>query len=80
MERTYRVNGLSKKGGYQKWAMDVTANNQKEAVKKATDHWYGWKPNTHLFDIRAKRLSDYDESLYNFWARVDTYYENKHGK
>lgn len=77
MEKNYRVNGLSKKGSYQVWAMDITARNQKEAIGKATEYWYKGH-SCHLFGVKATRLSDYDEFLYNYWVKVEDYYEDKH--
>lgn len=65
----YRVEFLTKKNGEKRWAIDIEADNQKEAKETAKTMWY--EANTsHAFDITARVLKVGEELEYNYFTRL----------
>ena len=69
-KHVYRVSGYTKKGGMDiPRAIDLEADNKKEAIERAKklwedpEHHFSYK---HLFHIGAERI-DGQEIKYNFW-------------
>jgi hypothetical protein len=63
----YRVWGSTKKGGYQLRAMDIAADNQREAKDAALAMWYEHHE-AHMFDVHALRWDD-RELEFNYWTK-----------
>ena len=68
MKRLYRVTGIIKKNRAEiRKAMDLQAENQREAVRICRERWDG---KSHLFHVSARRLLDTEEFLYHYWKTV----------
>ena len=68
-KKLYRVTFITKKGGTKTWAIDMEADNQKEAKSKAIELWR--ESNTdHMFHITINRLADDEEFLYHYFTRT----------
>ncbi len=63
-KHVYRINGLTKKGGFRYWTIDLEADNAKEAIDRAKELW---PSNAHLFHIKARNW-DGCTLDYNFWT------------
>ena len=67
MKKAYRVTFDTQKNRiYRNWAIDVEANNLKEAKEIAKSMW---ESSSHMFHVDAKRLKPEEEFLYH-WFKV----------
>lgn len=48
------------------WSISVIAYNQKEAIEKAKEMWYGYT-DQHMFHIKAYKWKETDVRDYNHW-------------
>ena len=69
--RYYRVEFETKKDGYKRWVIDVTTTSIEKAKYVAKHMWEDGNGNGHQFHIRARRLKDNEEYLYNYFYRLD---------
>lgn len=63
----YRTTCVTKKNGVAIWAMDIRAKTAKDAIAKFKELW---DKTYHPFDIKAKKISDTEEILYNWFKRI----------
>lgn len=67
MKKYYRVEFETKIGGYQHWAIDIAADNLKQAKEAAQQMW---TKEAHMFHVRARVIKDTEEILYNYFKRI----------
>ncbi|MCD8215069.1 MAG: hypothetical protein LUC97_05460 [Clostridiales bacterium] len=67
MKNFYRVEFITKKGGYKEWVIDVDAHTVKGAVNIAKKMW---QKDAHMFGIKARRLKDTEEFLYHYFKEI----------
>lgn len=68
----YEITFDTKKGYPKSWIINITASTVKEAVEKAKEMWAKDSrfSDMHMFHIKARRLKDKEEFLYNYFAIV----------
>lgn len=67
--KLYRVEFITKVGGWRYWVIDIEANTAKEARAKAEELWYEHSK-WHMFGIKTRLLKDTEEFLYNYFKEV----------
>ena len=67
--KLYRVEFVTKVGGWKDWVIDIEANTAKEARTKAEEMWYEHSK-WHTFHIEVRLLKDTEEFLYNYFEEV----------
>lgn len=68
----YEITFDTKKGYPKSWIINITASTVKEAVEKAKEMWAkdSRLSDMHMFHIKARKLKDTEEFLYNYFAIV----------
>lgn len=56
--KKYQVTFTTKKGGFQRWEIRLTAETAKIAIAKARIMWDTKNTSAHMFGIEAKRLEN----------------------
>lgn len=72
MSKLYRVNFDTEVGAYKSWAVDIEANNAKEARAKAEKMWYE-SSKFHMFHIKVRVLKPEEEFMYHYFKMLEWY-------
>ena len=68
----YEITFDTKKGYPKSWIINIEAANRNEAIEKAKSLWLkdSRLNEMHMFRIKARKLKDTEEFLYNYFAIV----------